>query len=142
MELMPVVRRVVDERGRGALVWDLGDDDYEGKPSGLLSSEGVTELRYRQREIPEPVTAKTLTTNGRPKMARTVSLRGRDEDTLALASNLDCSICQGKLGRNADLLQGPCGHMHHLMCIKEWTRTKRGTCPVCRTKLLHECYFE
>jgi len=51
-----------------------------------------------------------------------------DED-----ERLECSICQGALGRHGQVASLPCGHSFHARCIGRWLNSRvTGTCPNCR----------
>lgn len=43
----------------------------------------------------------------------------------------DCSICLETLCADGEVVQLPCGHLYHEMCILEWLKAN-FTCPFCR----------
>jgi len=46
-----------------------------------------------------------------------------------------CSICYETMSKGGKAKKIKCGHIYHLMCIKQWMQ-QSNTCPVCREPLL------
>lgn len=47
----------------------------------------------------------------------------------------ECSICMENTPENR-ICKLNCGHIFHFDCADRWTRTVKGNCPLCRTRVL------
>ncbi|SAM03697.1 hypothetical protein [Absidia glauca] len=52
-------------------------------------------------------------------------------------TKLECTICQESFGANAEILQMPCQHEYHTVCISQWLHVN-ATCPICRCPVIME----
>lgn len=55
----------------------------------------------------------------------------RDVDRLVLRASRDCSICLESFLDGDELINLPCAHRFHAVCLGPWVRI-RGDCPYCR----------
>lgn len=69
-------------------------------------------------------------------MTRTSELRVTDEDS---ASSPLCVVCMDGVDAEEEIRQlSNCQHVFHAGCLDRWIDNGHVTCPLCRSKLLHD----
>lgn len=60
------------------------------------------------------------------------------EKQMKKLDNEDCPICLTKAQNNSEYgkpISTKCSHIFHKDCVKNWRRTGKSTCPVCRSNI-------
>ncbi|KAJ1560398.1 hypothetical protein HK096_008886, partial [Nowakowskiella sp. JEL0078] len=52
-----------------------------------------------------------------------------------IKQSADCSICQDSFSEGSSVIELPCHHIFHPVCIEHWLKTN-GTCPMCRFSIV------
>ncbi|KAL0486933.1 hypothetical protein AKO1_012139 [Acrasis kona] len=92
----------------------------------MLTNSAFDELRGHMRRLYDYWVVREAINNAYPTATREEL---RNQDT--------CSICYEKMSgrRGSTPKKIKCGHMYHLICIKQWMQ-QSNTCPVCREPLI------
>lgn len=71
------------------------------------------------------------------KLKRVTFNSSNDNEPRNNDQNLTCSICLLKYKENDEMIEMPCKHCFHQVCVTSWLKLN-ATCPICRKSIINE----